>query len=542
MSAVKKIIQASITGPDTAWDLDYAYYSDLGREVHNAQQTREVTNGDFTVNNEDIVPRGFKFGDNGTKMYVAGDSNNKVFYYDLSTAYDVTTATNVSAKDLDPSTQGTTLDEVALKTDGTAIYIWMDGDDTIYQYDMTTPWDTSTASYSSVSFSLAGTENQGGGLWFNPDGSQFFVVGSHTDTVREYTMATAWDLANATAGDTLSISSQESEPEGIAFTSNGKHMYVTGRNGDSIDHWALSTAWDITSATHKGAFSVNTEESVPHGIEISGDEDFLYIIGTGFDTIFTYAFGGLSVNNDQSNPEGIFFKDDGTKLYVCGTSQDQVVEYHLSTAWDTSTISNAGSPTTYNHSTQETNAGDIFFKPDGTALFLVGTSSDKIHRYDLSTAWDISSSSISFTHSSDTLSTLQPKGMFFKPDGTKVYTTTGTDGKINEYNLSTAWDVTSSSLSLNQSFTRTRTNTCHGVSFKSDGTKMMVVQNGDDVIEAYDLSTAWDVSTATLDKIFSVTRSHPGIKAIYFRDDGEMFFVCGSTRDVVSRYSIGERD
>ena len=42
----------------------------------------------------------------------------------------------------------------------------------------------------------------------------------------------------------------------------------------------------------------------------------------------------FSVNPQESTPEAVFFKPDGTKMYILGRSGDDVGEYALSTAWD----------------------------------------------------------------------------------------------------------------------------------------------------------------------------------------------------------------
>ena len=95
----------------------------------------------------------------------------------------------------------------------------------------------------------------------------------------------------------------------------------------------------------------------------------------------------LDVSGKETDITGIHFKDDGTKMYVLGTSSDQIHEYDLSSAWDLSTA-------IFSHSeTIATNPQDIFITPDGTEIHVLldfGGSSLNIRRYTLSTAWDLS--------------------------------------------------------------------------------------------------------------------------------------------------------
>ena len=65
----------------------------------------------------------------------------------------------------------------------------------------------------------------------------------------------------------------------------------------------------------------------------------------------------------------------------------------------------------------------------------VNEDDDDINEYDLSTAWDVSTASfVSLPFDISGLGT-QPKGLFFKPDGTKMYVIVDIGNDINEYDL-----------------------------------------------------------------------------------------------------------
>ena len=61
-------------------------------------------------------------------------------------------------------------------------------------------WDLSTASWVQ-NFSVSTEGAQAGGLYFNPNGTRFYVVGSLRDEVTEYNMTTAWDISTASVGN-----------------------------------------------------------------------------------------------------------------------------------------------------------------------------------------------------------------------------------------------------------------------------------------------------------------------------------------------------
>src|SRR6056297_1306662 len=62
----------------------------------------------FDVSSEDTDPRSLAFNDDGTKFYVLGRTNDTIFQYSLSVAYDMSTASydsvsfDVSGEDTQP--------------------------------------------------------------------------------------------------------------------------------------------------------------------------------------------------------------------------------------------------------------------------------------------------------------------------------------------------------------------------------------------------------------------------------------------------------
>ncbi len=101
------------------------------------------------------------------------------------------------------------------------------------------------------------------------------------------------------------------------------------------------------------------------------------------------------ISLDTQQARGINFKPDGTIMYVTnrlGSNQDrtgQIIQYSLSTPFDISTATktshtdlSGGSPVLqYPHA--------IEFKPDGTKMFVTsGDAFARIYQYNLTTAWD----------------------------------------------------------------------------------------------------------------------------------------------------------
>ena len=104
-------------------------------------------------------------------------------------------------------------------------------------------------------------------------------------------------------------------------------------------------------------------------------------------------------------------------MYVVGRSSDKVHQYSLTTAYDLSTASYANKE--FSVASQETNPAEVRFNNDGTRMFVVGYGSDYVNQYDLSTAYDVSTASYNNVRFSVTSQEISPYGLHFNNDGTQ---------------------------------------------------------------------------------------------------------------------------
>jgi hypothetical protein len=241
-----------------------------------------------------------------------------------------------------------------------------DGDD-VNEYDLSTAWDVSTASYLQ-NFSVATEETLPSGIFFKPDGLKMYIVGYDGDDVNEYDLSTAWDISTASYLQAFSVAAQEGVPQDVFFKPDGLKMYVLGAVGQDVNEYNLSTAWDVSSASFLQNFSIAAQEELPRGL---------------------------------------FFKPDGTKMYVVGEAGDDVNEYNLSTAWD---ISTASFLQIFSVATEEASPTGIFFKPDGGKMYVVGSSGDDVNEYDLgsyttSATWNSATTNNEFAALAEALET-----------------------------------------------------------------------------------------------------------------------------------------
>ena len=240
------------------------------------------------------------------------------------------------------------------------------------------PYDLANASYDNVSFNVSAEETAPEGVFLKSDGTKMYVLGAGGLDVNEYNLSTAWDVSTASYLQNFSVAAEDTSPRDLFFKPDGTKMYFAGNTGDDVNEYSLSTAWDISTASYVQNFSVAAQDT---------------------------------------GPSGLFFKSDGTKMYVLSLSGLAVNEYALSAAWD---ISSASYTHNFNVSSQESSPYGLSFKNDGTGMFVVGLDGDDVNEYSLSTAWDISTASY-VRNFSVAAQDNTPAALFFKPDGTKMY-------------------------------------------------------------------------------------------------------------------------
>jgi sugar lactone lactonase YvrE len=260
-------------------------------------------------------------------------------------------------------------------------------------------------------------------------------------------------------------------------------------------------------------------------------------VGTGYDIAnASYDNVDFLTKASGNGPNGIFFKPDGTKFYISDATSDVIRQYSLTTAWD---ITTATEGTTKSVSSQDTATAEVFFKSDGTKMFVLGFTNNKVFEYDLSTAWDSSTASynsVSFDFSSQETSA---RGLCFDPTGTKMYLSGESTDAVNQYDLSSAWDVSSASFTQSFSVTSQDTNPS-GIFFTPDGTRMIISGNGNDNIYQYSLTSGFDISTASYDSVsFSVSGQMSGCQGLFFKSDGTKMYVIGFNNRLLRQYSTG---
>ena len=485
----------------------------------------------FVVSSQTTVPVAVAFKTDGTIMYVLEQSTDSVFQYTLSTAWDVSTATYAS-KSFSVQTQDTVPRSFTFKPDGTKMYM-AGNNDTVYQYGLSTAWDISTASYDSVSASVSAQATDPQGLVFKSDGTRMYVTDNAGRDIEEYTLSTAWDLSTLSHSYTLDVSNEDTIPFGLAISSDGTEVLYAGAANDTIFKYTLTTAWDLSTASYSGeSLYVGLD---PAGIFFSSDGSRMYLAEYSTnDAIYEYSTGLATADFDIST--GNYFTDTVSEnvTYTFSNVGDvQTFQLEVTGGGEGYSLSGASYDfETFSVISQETLPEAIAFKPDGTKMFIAGRTGDDVNEYTLSTAFDVTTASFVDSYSVAT-NEVNVTGLFFSTDGTKFYVVGTSNDTVYQYNLTTAWDVSTAGyftfFSVNSQSTSPQ-----GISFKSDGTKMYVMDVTNNTIWQYSLSTAWGVNTASYDsKSFNVGTQAATGSDLAFNDTGTRLIVLDrGTRDL----------
>lgn len=254
-----------------------------------------------------------------------------------------------------------------------------------------------------------------------------------------------WTISQITHLNSKSIVDNGSI-SGVFFKPDGTKMYLARNGGiqdqDNITEYTLSTPWDVTTAVQANII-ILTQFFFPH----------------------------------SATPNGVWFRSDGVKMYVAITKDDNnfppfdtqhILEYTLSTPWNISTASLVHN---------EFGGQAVFFKPDGTRMFLRGHQifDEFIRQHNLSTAWDITTEISQQQFQMPGFNGSPLRSLFIRPDGKFLFDCRSDNNTIRQWSMS-AWDITSLSLIQTKDVSADLTSP-QGIFFKPDGTRIFVINS-----------------------------------------------------------------
>jgi hypothetical protein len=205
----------------------------------------------------------------------------------------------------------------------------------VYEYNLSTAFDLSTASYNSVSLSLSGQNNSScHGISFNNNGTKLYAAISSYD-LYEYALTTAYDLSTASYNNaSFSTSGQVSDISGVTFNTDGTKMFISDNGTDKVFQYSLSTAFDLSTASYDSVDLQIMVDTDVEGVRFSPDFSKMYIVGAQNNTIFQYSTGVTTTQLNRMDKTQLDAVADANH-FTLGNSLDLMIALRMNTAAST---------------------------------------------------------------------------------------------------------------------------------------------------------------------------------------------------------------
>jgi len=207
---------------------------------------------------------------------------------------------------------GTTLTVRKLKfnSSGTRMYI-LDESDDLFQYNLTSAWDLSTASYSNNTINLGSQSTDMNSIMFNDTGTKMYALGGSDGKIYQYTLSSPFEISTATwdgsAADYIipQYNSANPNPVDFSFNTDGTKLYILQGYGNAIHRYSLSVAYDTSTTTNDLVMdSINTSFYVG-----SGHPSGLTSIGSAYSPGFVFNQDGsyvIKLFNEYNSTMGAY--------------------------------------------------------------------------------------------------------------------------------------------------------------------------------------------------------------------------------------------
>jgi sugar lactone lactonase YvrE len=489
-------------------------------------------------------PTGISFGPDGKSMYILDTPTKKIAQYSLSSAYDLfSTIAQVSTSDVYTLTYPMGL---CFSADGKNVYVTDNSEKKVVQYKLPTAWSLSSIkpppTYSLLNFTeyTAGKPNLLT-FAFGLNGTRMYVVEYSSSMIYQSNLGIAWDITttyNTSPWYKYNFKTKNSgnaasniSPYNIVFSDNG--MILLSISNGNASRYNLNTAWAINTAyfVYNFPLLVTADAGGAAGTCICFKPAGLTsYISTNRGNIhqFTGAYAWdprptdtpsftFSATSQMSSISLIEFSMNGTRLYAFDTSTGKLCQYNLSIAWE---LSSAAYVSSIYVKTYDAAPTSVKFSMDGMIMYVLGNTTDKIYRYELSIAGDISTAA----HGNVGVSVNSPIGVKFNKSGTMMYIANSAESKIEQYTLSTAWDVLTATLAGEFSISSNEASVS-GFTFSPDGAQLFVTGLSSDSVHRFDLGVLWDVTSASYKMSYSHSAQTVTSSALEFNPTGTRMFL-----------------
>ena len=246
--------------------------------------------GYYSYSAGSIDLRDFVFSDDGLKVFIIVGTFSLLREYPLTRAFDLRTVGSLTTT-FPLAAQESQAQAAAFNPGGTKLYVVGASNDTVYEYTLTTGFSLSTASYSGNSFSVATEIDEPTGIGFSQDGTRMLVLDNGTtDAFYQYNLTTGFDLTTASySTNSFSVATQDTDVRGLAVSTFGDRVFVNGSTSRTIYQYSLTTGFDASTAAYSNiSYPIPATATESNGLAFSNDGSRMYpcVRSGGFDTIY----------------------------------------------------------------------------------------------------------------------------------------------------------------------------------------------------------------------------------------------------------------
>lgn len=248
---------------------------------------------------------------------------------------DISSATSDN-KSVTIAHSGIEFQSICFSQDWTKLYASDYGDASynsyITNYNLSTAWDISTATYNNKKYYATYTS----WLYISPDGNYMFLGANGAEEVQKYTLATPYNITTGTKTEWFSISWVNLT--WLCFSDDGMYMYYADYDSSKVYEYVLPSARTLTWATLVWSIAYPVTWWVYRSCVISPDwkklllsnqSGFIYQMEMSIANDITTAIYN-NINYDTwLSICGLYVNPEWSKMYVWWISNWTVYQYSL---------------------------------------------------------------------------------------------------------------------------------------------------------------------------------------------------------------------
>ena len=278
------------------------------------------------ISSEETNATDFSFNNDGTRLFVVGGAGDGIDQYELTEAFNVTTATHTKFNNF---LSGSNPQDLEFSNDGLKVFnTGGTYSNRIVEYPLSAAFDIGTFNQETApskslnleegSFSL-GSNLGVRGLRFNNDGTSFFVGTASTKIIAQFNLSGAFDIHSRTTSQSIAFTSATigaGSASVTGFTSfdfnyDGSQMVLLDQSLNNVLLYYLLEPFNIDSLR---IFSRKTSTGGPYKLKLPAGSE-----GSDFEHKIRWEDVGFNRQDGKNS-----------RLYISHNTSDLIQEYHLS--------------------------------------------------------------------------------------------------------------------------------------------------------------------------------------------------------------------